>query len=138
MNKHLLRNFLFALLVPLFLVSCGDDDDDNGISPNVSLLTAGEWRGDAIYSDGEDVTDLILEENGFDMTLYRSKFERDGTYQDSYPNETIPEGTWKFENNERIIVFEDGTDDEYYVVVSKLDEDELSYVQSGFEFRFVR
>lgn len=136
MNKQRLLLFFCALLLPVFLVSCGDDDDDD-VSPNVSFLTAGEWTGNAIYQDGEDITDEVFE-LGFDVTKYNLKFNRDGTYQDRYPGQSFPGGTWVFENNERVIVFEKGTDDEYTVVVSKLDNDELIYLDSGFEFRFVR
>lgn len=138
MNSYQIRYFLCALLLPVFLVSCGKDDDDDDVSPNVALLTAGEWNGDAVYFNGEDITDILIEEEDFDIRDYSSEFERDGTYTDSFEGQVSLEGDWEFENNERVIVFDKGTDEEYTVVVSKLDEDELNYVQNGYEFRFVR
>ncbi|MBB6612020.1 hypothetical protein H7F15_13300 [Pontibacter sp. Tf4] len=141
MNKLHLRYLLCAVLLPLFLVSCGNDDDDDpadNVSPNVALLTAGVWTGDAIIIEGEDVTDEILEDQEFDFRLYTTEFERDGTYNESYDGDTQVDGKWEFQNDERIIVFEKGTATEYYVVVAKLDEDEFFYVQEGVEFRFVR
>ncbi|MBJ6118518.1 hypothetical protein JAO76_09970 [Pontibacter sp. BT310] len=137
MNRFQLRYFLCLLVLPFLLASCGKDDDDD-VSPNVSMLTAGVWEGSAIIIEGEDVTADILESDGFDWTLYTTEFEREGTYNESYDGDPQIDGKWEFQNNERIIVFEKGTDDEYYVVVAKLDEDELWYVQEGVEFRFMR
>ncbi|MBC5774987.1 lipocalin family protein [Pontibacter sp. KCTC 32443] len=138
MNRYQLRYFLLAILFPLFLVSCGDDDDDD-VSPNIAQLTAGEWTGDAIIVDGEDITDELLEEEEpFDFRQYTSQFERAGTYNESYQGRTVAEGDWEYQNNDRIIVFDEGTSREYYVVIAKLDDDELFYVQDGVEYRFVR
>jgi hypothetical protein len=138
MNRFQLRYFLCLLVLPFLLASCGKDDDDDDVSPNISMLTAGVWTGSAIIFEGEDVTADILESDGFDWTLYTTEFEREGTYNESYDGDTQIDGKWEFQNNERIIVFEKGTDDEYYVVVAKLDEDELWYVQEGVEFHFRR
>lgn len=137
MHKFQLRYFLIALLFPLFLVSCGDDDDDD-VNPNVSMLTAGVWTGNAIYFNDEDVTDEILEDEGFDWTLYTSEFKRDGTYNEKYDGDVVAEGKWEYQNNDRVIVFDETGGDEYTVVISKLDNDELFYVYGGVEYRFVR
>ncbi|MER2997127.1 hypothetical protein [Pontibacter populi] len=136
MHKFQLRYFLIALLFPLFLVSCDDDDDD--VNPNVSMLTAGVWAGNAIYFNDEDVTDEILEDEGFDWTLYTSEFKRDGTYNEKYDGDVVAEGKWEYQNNDRVIVFDETGGDEYTVVISKLDNDELFYVYGGVEYRFVR
>ncbi|WP_162426999.1 hypothetical protein [Pontibacter pudoricolor] len=138
MNKFQLRYFLCLLVLPFLMASCGKDDDDDDVSPNISMLTAGVWTGDAIIIEGEDITDEILESDGFDWTLYTTEFEREGTYNESYVGDPQIDGIWEFQNNERIIVFDKGTDKEYYVVIAKLDDNEFFYVQDGVEFRFVR
>lgn len=118
------------------LVSCDKDKKDD-VSPNVALLTAGEWRGSAVFLNGEDQT-AAFEESNFYLSDYSAKFERDGSYAEYYDGNTLVDGIWEYENNERVIVFDKGTDNEYKVVISKLDDDELFYIQSGYEFRFVR
>lgn len=77
MKKHTLLYFLFLTLCCAAFTSCGDDDDDD-VSPNVSLLTNGEWTGSAIYYMGQNVTDDILAEDGFDFSKYTSNFEQIG------------------------------------------------------------
>ena len=136
MTKYQLRFYLCALLLPLFLISCGKDDDED-VSPNVARLTAGEWRGAAIYFNGQNVTGDVLEVDKFDITQVTSKFERDGTYRETYGTSEYA-GEWEYQNDDRIIVFDAGTRDEYTVVISKLDDDELHYLQAGYELRFVR
>lgn len=136
MIKLRLLYFLFAAVCLASFTSCDDDDDD--VSPNVALLTGGEWTGNAVYLNGEDETALFEERSGIDISNYTSVFERDGTYTDYYEGDELIDGTWEYENNERVIIFDRGTTDEYQVVISKLDEDELWYLQSGTEFRFVR
>lgn len=131
--KHIF--FLLAAICVVSLSSCKDDDDD--VSPNVSLLTNGEWTGSAVFINGDDFTAEFEAEYGIDLTRYTSKFERGGTYIDKYAGTTMVEGTWEYENNERIILFDKGAD-EYRTVISKLDEDELFYMQGGAEFRFTR
>ena len=90
------------------------------------MLTAGEWTGDAVFLDGEDVTDQVNEDFGFDITQDRYTFERNGDYTESIAGNNL-EGKWEYQNNERVIVFDEGTDDEFTVVISKLDEDEFFY-----------
>jgi len=136
MNRYQLRYFLCALLFPLFLVSCGKDDDED-VSPNVALLTAGKWTGNAIYLDGDNVTNEVLEDFGFDITDDSFVFTRAGEYTESYGGQDL-DGTWVYENNERVIVFDKGTNDEFTAVISKLDEDEFSYVAGSYEFRYRR
>jgi hypothetical protein len=138
MNRYQLRYFLCAILFTFFLAGCGKDDDDDNATPNLKYLTDGDWTGDAIYENGEDVTDLILNEQGFDITQYLLEFERDGSYLERYNGQIQAEGEWEFDNGERIIVYDRGTDNEYSIVISKLDQDEFFFVQSGFEFRFTR
>ncbi|SFF92450.1 hypothetical protein [Pontibacter chinhatensis] len=132
--KHLF--FLLAAICVVSLSSCKDDDDD--VSPNVSLLTNGEWTGSAVFINGDDLTAEFEAEYGIDLTRYTSKFERDGKYVDKYAGTTMVEGAWEFENGERIIIFDKGTSTEYTVVISKLDEDELFYMQGAAEFRFIK
>lgn len=137
MNKLRLLYFLFAAICFVSFTGCSDDDDEN-ISPNVALLTGGEWTGSAVYFDGQDQTDEFEELSGIEISSYSSVFERDGTYTDYYDGDVIADGVWEYGNNERVIIFDRGTTNEYTVVISKLDEDELWYLQSGYEFRFVR
>ncbi|PTX14491.1 hypothetical protein C8N40_111156 [Pontibacter mucosus] len=135
MQKLKLFCLLFAALCVVTFTSCKDDDDD--VSPNVSLLTNGEWTGNAVFINGDDFTAEFEAEYGIELARYTSKFERDGSYIDKYAGTTMAEGTWEYENNERIILFDKGAD-EYRAVISKLDEDELFYMQGGAEFRFTR
>ncbi|TPE46072.1 hypothetical protein [Pontibacter mangrovi] len=124
-----------CLFVPL-LISCNKDDDED-VSPNLRLLTDGQWTGQAVYFGGQDQTDVFEQETGIDFTKYTSLFNRDGTYSDTYDTQEI-NGTWEYENDERVILFDKGDSDEYTVVISKLDDDELHYQQDGIEFRFRR
>lgn len=122
----------------LTLVSCDKDDDGDNVSPNVALLTAGEWQGSAVYRNGEDNTSEFEELNHIDWNNHSAIFKRDGSYAQYYEDNALIEGMWAFENDEQVIVFDKGTDDEYSIIISKLDEDEFFYVQSGVEFRLVR
>ncbi|MCC9168384.1 hypothetical protein [Pontibacter harenae] len=138
MTKFKLIQLLFASFLVLTFASCSNDDDEaEDISPNTSLLTAGEWTGSAVYINNADSTDFFEEQTNIIWNNYSTVFERDGTYTESYGGDEI-NGNWEFTNNERSIIFDKGTDNEYTVVVSKLDEDELFYLQSGIEFRFER
>lgn len=136
--------FSTLLLASLFIVSlssCGKEEDDDispVVSSNLVLLTAGEWTGSTVFNNGEDQTTVFEESNQFNLSNYAAVFERDGSYTEFYENETIADGVWEFRNDERVIVFNKGTEDEYSVVISKLDEDEFFYIQSGNEFRLAR
>lgn len=132
----ILTFFLASVLLTTF-TGCSKDDEED-VSPNVSLLTAGTWTGNAVYTNGDNITAEFEDQTQIDITKYTTTFKREGTYTDSYEGDVVANGTWAYENNERVIVFDKGTADEYSVVISKLDEDELFYVQSGFEFRFRR
>ncbi|RDV11991.1 hypothetical protein DXT99_22945 [Pontibacter diazotrophicus] len=141
MRNLKLYTLLIASFFMLTLVSCDKDTEDDVspyVSPNVTLLTAGEWTGRSVFQNGEDQTTVFEESNQFDLSNYTAVFKRDGTYAERYENNTIADGVWEFENNERGIVLNKGTDDEYNVVISKLDEDEFFYIQSGNEFRLAR
>lgn len=137
MNKLRFLPLLLLCFFTITLTSCDKDEKDD-VSPNMSLITAGTWTGSAIYIDGKNMTNEFEEETGLDFGRYTSKFERDGTYADSYDGRVVVEGIWEYGNNERIIIFEKGTTNKYEVVISKLDEDELFYQQSGIEYRFKR
>ena len=134
-----LRHFtlLLASFFMLAFVSCSKDDDDD-VSPNIAMLTAGEWKGSAIFSNGVDVTAEVEENSGIEWKKFTTIFNRDGTYIESYDGDTIDEGVWIYENNERVIKFNSGTSNEYKVVISNLDEDELAYIQGGLELMFTR
>ncbi|AKD04514.1 hypothetical protein POKO110462_06970 [Pontibacter korlensis] len=129
---------MLMTVVCLFTFSACNDDDEDDVSPNVSLLTGERWTGSAVFINGEDRTEEFEQEYEIDITQYTSQFERDGTYTDRYNGNVLVDGTWEYGNNERIIIFDKGTQDEYTVVISKLDEDELFYLQGGLEFRFTR
>lgn len=135
-NLNLLY-FFVSLLCLVSFTSCSDDDD-NDVSPNVSLLTAGVWTGSAVYVNGQDQTSTIEDANGIEWNKFTTVFERDGTYVESYDSDSIDEGVWIYENDERVIRFNSGTSNEYTVVISKLDEDEFFYIQNGLELRFTR
>ncbi|MFD2999425.1 hypothetical protein ACFS7Z_03550 [Pontibacter toksunensis] len=134
-----LRNFTLLLtsIFMLALAGCSKDDDDD-VSPNIAMLTAGEWKGSAVFSNGVDITKEVEEKSGFVWQNFTTVFNRDGSYVESYDGDTIDEGVWVYENDERVIKFNSGTTNEYKVVISKLDEDELSYLQGGLELMFTR
>ncbi|GAB3527966.1 hypothetical protein GCM10027443_05130 [Pontibacter brevis] len=121
----------------LTLLSCSKEEADT-VSPNVSFLTAGVWTGSAVHYNGQDQTNSFEESNAIEWSNYTAKFHKDGTYAEYYDGNTLVEGVWEFENNERVIVFDRNKEDEYKVVISKLDDDELWYIQSGIEFRLKR
>ncbi|WP_276495689.1 hypothetical protein [Pontibacter litorisediminis] len=136
MHKFKLLNLIFAAMCMVAFTSCKDDDDD--VSPNVSLLTNGEWTGNAVYYLGQDVSAEYEEQTGMDILQYTSLFNRDGTYSDQYAGAPLVDGTWEYGNDERVIIFDEGTRNEYTVVISKLEENELWYLQGGIEYRFTR
>lgn len=127
-------SLLFSFLFITSLVSCSKEDEEV-ISPNVSLLTNGAWTGSAVFSGNQDVTQNL---QNFNITKYTAKFDRDGTYVETYEGQPLTEGNWEYMNDERVILFDKGTDDEYSVVISKLTSNELNYLQSGFELRLTR
>lgn len=135
MQKLKLLCLLFAALSVVTFTGCKDDDDD--VSPNVSLLTAGKWTGKAIFIGSDEVTEEAAEQ-GFDIRKYTHEFRRDGTYTDNYTGGQPIEGEWVYENGERIIVFDKGKSSEYKVVISRLDDKEFHYIQDGLELQFVR
>ncbi|MCJ8166632.1 hypothetical protein MKJ04_17435 [Pontibacter sp. E15-1] len=135
--KNRLFSLLFALLCLTAFVGC-DKKDSDSVSPNVSLLTKGQWTGSAIYIEGEDKTAEIKEQASFDFTKYATSFDREGNYEDFYEGDSVMKGTWEYANDERVIEFDKATADTYTVVISKLDEDEFTYVQNGVEYRFKR
>lgn len=143
MKNLKLITLLLTSFFMLTLGSCSKDEDDDvspkvDVSPNIAMLTAGEWKGSAIFSNGTDVTQEVEERGGIEWTKFTSVFNRDSTYTESYDGQSIDEGVWVYENDERVIRFNKGTSNEYFVVISKLDDDELSYMQGGYEFLFKR
>ncbi|PRY15410.1 hypothetical protein CLV24_10231 [Pontibacter ummariensis] len=137
MHNFRLLYYCLALVCLVSFTGCGDDDEDD-VSPNVSLLTGGEWAGNAVFYNGEDISELYEQETGMDITSLDALFERDGTFVETYDGTTVAEGTWEFLNDERVLVFDPNNSDSYETVIYKLDEDELFYQQNGVEFRFVR
>lgn len=139
MDKLRLRYFILLLVLPLFLVSCSDDDDDEpNVSPNVGFLTAGEWTGNAVFVGGVDRTEDFETQTGITLSEYTTLFNSNGTYSESYQGTEMIDGNWEFQDNERTIQFEENGGDTYTVSVTRLDDDELFYIQDGIEYRFIR
>ncbi|MFD2515855.1 hypothetical protein ACFSRY_18430 [Pontibacter locisalis] len=131
MNKIRILSFLFAALFLSTLTSCDKDDEDQEPSKR-DLLTAGTWTGTAIYANGQDFTQVFIDELGYDIKKNTVKFDKAGTYVDTYERVSI-NGTWEFTNNEQAILFDKGDpDNEYIGEISKLDSDEL-FIQQDLE-----
>jgi hypothetical protein len=144
MKIQKLLTFLFALLLVTSMSSC-KKDEDKGPSKS-DMLTAGEWRGASIWFNGTDVTRELREdeEYPFDVSQLYIKFDKAGTYLDTYSGMT-GNGTWEFAQNEEAILLDKGTSRESTVRVTKLTDTEFYYVESydesgdfDFEFRFTR
>lgn len=135
--KTKLFPLLFAVLCLLTITSCGDDKEDS-VSPNIKRLTVNDWIGNAVFVDNVDRTADFKQQSGLDITKYKSTFTQEGNYEDFYDGSSIVKGTWEYANDERVIIFDKGKNDEYSVVISKLDDNALWYQQAGVEYRFVK
>ncbi|WP_299708165.1 hypothetical protein [uncultured Pontibacter sp.] len=144
MKFQKLLTFLFALLLITSLSSC-KKDDDKGPSKR-DMLTAGEWRGASVWWNGTDITNELreAEEFPFDVSQLYIKFDKVGTYLDTYSGVT-DNGTWEFTQNEESLLLDRATSFESTVRITNLTDTEFSYIESydtsgdsDFEFRFTR
>ncbi|RAU81895.1 hypothetical protein [Pontibacter arcticus] len=127
MKKLRLIAFLFSSLFLLTLVSCKDDAKDTEPTKQ-DLLTSGEWTGAKIYMSGKDVTQLYKTEQNYDMSKNILKFEKAGTYTDSYERSTIS-GKWEFSKDEQYIIHDKGTADESSFRIKALSAKQLIMTQ---------
>lgn len=143
MKVQKLLLYLFALLLVTSFSSC-KKDDDKGPS-NRDLLTAGEWRGYAVFINGNEFTRELREhdEFPFDVSRYTFRFDKAGTYLHSYDGET-DNGTWEFTNNEQSLLLDKSTRMQATIKISKLTDKEFHFIDSDeesrseVEFRFNR
>jgi hypothetical protein len=131
MSKLRLLTFLFATLLVTSLSGCSKDDDDNEPSKR-DLLTAGQWTGVSIWAYGQDISKMFIEELNYDIQKNIVKYDKAGTYADTYERMTLS-GTWEFTDNEQFILFDKGTDDEYTSRIIKLTSTEL-HIEQTLEF----
>lgn len=122
--------YFFALLLIAGLSACGKDKDTEPTKRD--LLTAGEWNGQAIYIFGNDVSQLFLDQLEYDITKNRVKYDKAGTYVDSYERMSI-NGTWEFTADEQSLILDKGTDDENTARIIRLTATEL-YLEQILEF----
>jgi hypothetical protein len=129
MYKNRLLTLLILALSLSALTSC-DKDDEKDIEPTrTDLLSTGTWTGVAVFANGQDVTQLFKDELQYDITKNTLKFEKAGTYVDTYERTTVS-GSWEFANNEQAILFDKGDpDNEYTANISKLDGQQLHLKQ---------
>lgn len=132
MKFQRLFSYFFALLLVASLTGCGKDDDKDTEPTKRDLLTAGEWNGQAIYISGNDASQLFIDQIGFDITKNKVKYDRAGTYVDSYERRSI-NGTWEFTSDEQSLIFDKGTDDEYTARIIRLTATEF-YIEQILEF----
>lgn len=122
-----LLTFLFALLLVTSMTSCDKDEDKE--PSNTDLLTANTWTGNSLWAFGNDISDLFLEELGYDIKKNTVKFDKAGKYVDSYERSSL-NGTWEFADNDKSIIFDKGTEDEYTAKVLILTNTELRLEQT--------
>ncbi|PVY37381.1 hypothetical protein [Pontibacter virosus] len=127
MKIQKLLSFLFALLLVTSMTSCDKDKDKE--PSNRDLLTAETWTGHSFWAYGNDISDMFLEQLGFDIKKNSVKFDKAGTYVDSYERSSLS-GTWEFANDDKSIIFDKGTDDEYTASVLMLTDKELRLEQT--------
>lgn len=132
MEFRKLLPYLFALLLVAGLSSCGKDDDKDKEPTKRDLLTAGEWTGQAIYIFGNDASQLFIDQLGYDITKNKVKYDKAGTYVDSYERRSV-NGTWEFTNDEQSLIFDKGTSDENTVRIVRLTATEF-YIEQIIEF----
>ncbi|WP_026236342.1 hypothetical protein [Pontibacter roseus] len=146
MKFQRLLSLLFALLLVTSLTGCGKDDDKG--PSNRDFLTAGTWTGNAIVVNGNDLTREFREDEEFpyDISQNTIKFDKAGTYLDSYGGRT-DNGTWEFANGEKELLMDKGTTNEYTLIIDRLNDKELFLYELvddpnmgavKFELRFVR
>ncbi|MBX0335301.1 hypothetical protein K3G39_18860 [Pontibacter sp. HSC-14F20] len=127
MKFQKLLTFLFALLLVTSMTSCDKDKDKE--PSNRDLLTAEKWTGHSFWAFGNDISDLFLEQLNYDIKKNTVKFDKAGTYVDSYERTSIS-GTWEFANDDKSIIFDKGTEDEYTATVLLLTDKELRMDQT--------
>ncbi|GAB3203277.1 hypothetical protein ABID22_000933 [Pontibacter aydingkolensis] len=122
---------LLLLLLTVAFTSCDKDKDEDPAPTNTDFLTAGTWKGFGIYYAGQNLTNEFAED-GYDMTKYSLRFEKNGNFTETYDGSSSP-GKWEFANNEKTILLNKGTSDEFPLTVNKLDAQEL-YIEYTIEF----
>ena len=143
MRIQQLLTFLFALLLVTSMTSCDKDKDKEPSQRD--LLTSSSWKGESVWAYGSDISGLFLDELGYDVKKNTVKFDKAGTYVDSYERRSL-NGTWEFADNDKSIIFDKGTEDEYKASVLMLTDKELRMEQTletedgdlTLEFRFIR
>lgn len=144
MKIQKLLSYFFAMLLVASMSSC-DKDDDKGPSKR-DMLTASQWRGASVWWNGTDVTRELREDEeiSFDVSQLSIRFDKAGTYLDTYSG-TTDNGTWEFTQNEEALLLDKSTYRERTVRITKLTDTEFHYIESydesgglDFEFRFTR
>lgn len=144
MRIQKLLTFLFALLLVTSMTSCDKDKDKEPSQRD--LLTSSTWKGESLWAFGRDISDLYNDEIGYDIKKNTVKYDKAGTYVDSYERLSL-NGTWEFADNEKTIIFDKGTEDEYKASVLMLTDKELRMEQTleasdgstlSLEVRFIR
>lgn len=124
---------LFVLLLCAVTFSACDKDDEETEPTRTDLLTAETWTGTAIYADGQDISADFRDVLGFDITQNTVKFDKAGTYADTYGRQTLS-GKWEFANNEQAILFDkNDPDSEYTATITKLEATQL-WLQQPVDF----
>lgn len=143
MKFQKLLTFLFALLLVTSMTSCDKDKDKE--PTNKDILTSSIWKGESIWAYGSDISDFYYDEIGYDIKKNTVKYDKAGTYVDTYERLSW-NGTWEFADNDKSIIFDKGTDEEYTASVLMLTDKELRMEQTietedgpiTMEVRFIR
>lgn len=102
MNKLRLLTLLFTALFFITLSSCSKDDD---VEPGKrQLLTAHEWVGSAVYSNGYKAPD----DGALEVKSIKLNFKEDRTFTATYRYNGVPqteEGLWDLKDNNTKINF---------------------------------
>lgn len=126
MNKLRLLSFLFMAIIIGSLTSCGKDDDAQPTAK--SMLTAKEWQGNKYYIDGNDMSSFV------DVDAISWKFNSDGKYVMDYDGDK-EEGTWKLSSDNKQLILDEDSDDEFTMEVLKLTNTalDLEWEEEDFE-----
>ncbi|MBD1395820.1 hypothetical protein H9Q13_01470 [Pontibacter sp. JH31] len=132
--------FLLTFVFIVLLTGCDKDKEES--SPTKSdLLTAGTWTGVSMFRNGEDVTQLLIEKENYDIKKQLWKYEKDGKYASTYERKALL-GTWEFVDNEQHILHDKNQTDELSVRITKLTDKalilEYTYREKLYEERYAK
>lgn len=124
-NHFRLLSLLFVLVLSFSTVGCGDDD----VEPTrTDILTAGEWTGFAVYSSGNDITQLLmLLPEPLDIRTWKLDLNSDGTFslEGDRLDPSPYTGNWRLSDDEQSILFNENEPDSQTADIENISSNEL-------------